>query len=280
MKKLLVPTDFSNRAEAAAEVAIEIAVKAKAEIYFLHLHTPELEIAHTTAYGASHQVAHRAVAAGPARARLDELVRSAEHRGITAKELLVMEEGSTTQIEKYIDALSVDLVVMGSDSGKELRSILIGSKTQELIRHSRVPVLIVKKRLAKFNPRKIIVASTFEDESNKKIAFINDFASMWDSNVHLLFVCTPDIKQVDKSLDDLRRYSPRIAAATQLVSINATDVEVGILEYANRENPDLIIMETHGKSSLLQLISHSIAERVAAQQVCPVMILKTRTSEN
>ena len=37
MKKILVPTDFSECAKAAADIALEIAVKANAEIHFLHM---------------------------------------------------------------------------------------------------------------------------------------------------------------------------------------------------------------------------------------------------
>lgn len=274
MKKLLVPTDFSKRAEAAAEVAIEIAAKTNAEIYFLHIHAPELEMVHKVAHGASHHSAHAPDSAGPARAKLDEWIKLAAHRGVAAKETLVMEEESAGQIEKYIDAFSIDLVVMGSDSGKELKNILIGSKTQELVRHAHVPVLIVKNKPVKFNPKKIVFASTFEYESNQLIEFINHWASLWGSTVHLLLVCTPEMKAVSKHLEDMKHYSPRIIASSQLVSINAADVEKGILEYALREKPDLVIMETHGKSSLIQLISHSIAERVTAQLECPVMIRK------
>jgi len=37
MKKILVPTDFSDCARAAEEMALEFAKRAKAEIHFLHL---------------------------------------------------------------------------------------------------------------------------------------------------------------------------------------------------------------------------------------------------
>lgn len=47
-----------------------------------------------------------------------------------------------------------------------------------------------------------------------------------------------------------------------------------IMRYAQRQNVDLIIMATHGHTGLGRLVFGSVASRVVASGVCPVMLVR------
>jgi nucleotide-binding universal stress UspA family protein len=47
-----------------------------------------------------------------------------------------------------------------------------------------------------------------------------------------------------------------------------------IIEFANRENIDLIVMASHGRTGLLRLLMGSVAEGVMRKAPCPVLVVK------
>jgi nucleotide-binding universal stress UspA family protein len=47
-----------------------------------------------------------------------------------------------------------------------------------------------------------------------------------------------------------------------------------LLEFAKRENVDLIVMGSHGRSGLPRLLMGSVAEGVTRRAKCPVLIVK------
>lgn len=56
--------------------------------------------------------------------------------------------------------------------------------------------------------------------------------------------------------------------------LEAGDVDAVILQIAQDEQYDLIVMGTHGRTGLAHLLMGSVAERVVRQAPCPVMTVR------
>src|SRR5689334_21130563 len=56
--------------------------------------------------------------------------------------------------------------------------------------------------------------------------------------------------------------------------LEAGDVYAGILQLAEREPYDLIVMGTHGRSGLSHFLMGSVAEKVMRRAPCPVMTVR------
>lgn len=271
MKKILVPTDFSECAEYATDIAITIADKARAEIYFLHLHAPEPTGGHMVMHGENTQNAHHDCT-GPARAQLDRLAKRAEHFGLSVKPVLVLEE-NWEQIEKHVHAFSIDLVVMGSHKVKGIKAFFVRTNAQRLIHSSSVPALIVSEKNPSFNPQRIIFASTFDEEDiQHSTGFLHSFASLWNATIHLLFVSTSsNFKETDKVIDNMKRFSGSLSVPTQCSTYHAETREAGIYKYAEQVNADMIVLTRHLKGG--SVMSSRIAERMVNRANLPVMVV-------
>ncbi len=53
-----------------------------------------------------------------------------------------------------------------------------------------------------------------------------------------------------------------------------------IVRFANRNEADLIVMSTHGRTGLNQIIMGSVAQKVAAKTACPIMLLSNKWFEH
>ena len=53
----------------------------------------------------------------------------------------------------------------------------------------------------------------------------------------------------------------------------------GIVEYAEREGVDLIVIATHGRSGLSRMMIGSVAEKVVRHAPCPVLTLRSKIDD-
>ncbi len=65
-----------------------------------------------------------------------------------------------------------------------------------------------------------------------------------------------------------------LACKTALVL--ATNAAQGITDYAHKEDVDLIVISTHGRSGLAGLLIGSVAEKVVRHAPCPVLTLRSK----
>lgn len=273
MKKILVPTDFSNHAHYALKVASEIAKKNDGEVILLHM--LELPSQAGDAIGNSHELPEIMLFKNAAINKLDELMDDPCLDGVKVSEII--------QFELAFDGIinisklnNVDLIVMGSHGANGFKEMFIGSNAEKVVRYSEVPVLIIKKDRANFNIEKFVFASDFTDEIKKPFEKVVEFANEFNADLHLVMINTPsNFKPTHVShqiMDEfisnfnIHKFSKHI--------YNDTNVENGILHFANQIDADLIGMSTHGRKGLAHFFNGSISEDLVNHSVRPVVTFK------
>ena len=75
-----------------------------------------------------------------------------------------------------------------------------------------------------------------------------------------------------------RERFPDVAKIKTALVISESPVK-GILVYAERENADLIVIATHGRSGLSRMLTGSVAEKVVRHASCPVLTLRSKVDD-
>lgn len=277
MKKILVPTDFSEQAQYALEVAISLARKTGAGIKLLHVveMAPPMTTFNVTgeitAPDGMNQV-YTVQLLDVTKKRMQNLVDSVDHDGV----VLVQEvdvDRVINKIKQVIKDDQVDLVVMGSKGSSGLDEFLIGSNTEKVVRTASCPVLTVKNRMPEFDVKEIVLASDFKREIGKAVDKFKEFQQLFEARIHLVYINTPGAFESSSSIqeklaDTARKYD------LQNFTINVyndTLEEDGILNFAEYIKADLIMMATHGRTGLAHLLSGSIAEDLVNHTNRPVL---------
>ena len=274
MKHILIPTDFSDCANAASEYALEMADLTTAKVEFLHLlSTPvdwvKLPLEKEKNYPETKkQIGH-------AQAELQQWAKQARKKNIDVSHSLVFNQ-SKDEIFRHLDEHHCDFIIMGSHGAQGIREVIIGSNAQEVIRKSNVPVLIVKNKI-QLPIKNILFVSDFMDVSKEAYHKVLNFAAIVKAHIELLSVNTPNefvqSKETDRNMDELLQYCSRKDACTKNV-MNANTVEQGVNDFTNSKAIDLIAICTHGKSGLRQLFSPSITEELANHTLLPLLSIK------
>lgn len=259
MKKILIPTDFSDHAEYALKVAAQIAKKNNGEIILLHM----LELPHegSDAVGAGHDIPEIMFFKNAAIKRLEDLMDEEYLDGLKVSEIVQFELAfdGILNISKKND---VDLIVMGSHGASGFKEMFIGSNAEKVVRNSEIPVLIIKKEEENFEVNDFVFASNFSDEIKKPFEKVVEFANKFDSTIHLVTINTPNnFKSTAAAQGNMDTFLSNFnVSKVQTHIYNETNVEKGILNFSDSINADLIGMCTHGRKGLSHFFNGSISE--------------------
>jgi nucleotide-binding universal stress UspA family protein len=141
---ILVATDDSESARKAVDSAINIAKINNAKIYAVHVIAPG-EVAVTQHDprdpGWKKQMKENIEAQG--REATAYAVKAGKTADVTV-EPAVFEGNPADEIVKFAEKNDVDLVVIGSFGKTGIKRFLLGSVAENVVRHSKKPVLVIK----------------------------------------------------------------------------------------------------------------------------------------
>ena len=274
MKKILVPTDFSEHAEYALKAAAQIAKKNNAEIILLHM----LELPHQSGdagTGAGHELPEIMLFKNKAIERLDDLMDEDYLDGIEVSEIIQFEK-AFEGVLNITKRNNIDFIVMGSHGANGFNEFFIGSNTEKVVRYSDVPVLVVKNEIDSFNADNFVFASDFSNEIKKPFAKMLQFAKAYNSHLHLVMINTPNSFKPTKTADRImKEFISEFEYPNHSLHIyNDMNVEKGILNFSTSKKADIIGMCTHGRTGFAHFFNGSISEDLVNHAVKPVITFK------
>lgn len=278
MKTIIVPVDFSAYSEYALETAAILAKKANAEILVVHM----LELATVQAYGKqteSDMIERGMYYIKMAERKFDEFLDK-DYLGSVPVTPIIRHFKVFSELGEIATEYDADLIVMGSQGASGLKEFFVGSNTEKVVRHSHVPVLVVKNKPLNWSLNKVVFATDFTEAATPAFQRATRILEELGAYVELLYVNLPGdgfrttdemetaaekfLMSADGSLDrlaDVRYISDKTA-------------ENGILKYAHKVNADLIAITTHGRTGLSHLLEGSISEDLANKADLPILSLK------
>ena len=209
------------------------------------------------------------------------IAKDLEKEGINCE--VKVEQGIPSQA--IIDAaksFEVDLIVVGK--GRSGNNSLLGGTALKIIRRSDTPVLCVNNK--KFNNFKdILVPYKLDYLAKNNVNYSLKFAKPFNSNIHSLYVVEVDEEITPKHIIQLFKEVSETELREMLSDDNlysdiGIGVEVdynawtGIINYANKHNSDLIIMNTHEQQDKYSDFLGSITGKVIQEAPCPVLTMK------
>ncbi|HXC40189.1 MAG TPA: universal stress protein [Burkholderiales bacterium] len=145
-RKILVPTDGTERSLDAIRQAVDLAKSLGAALLVLHVRSP-INTMHHVEGGVLSRLQRTEVLAeieAEERAILESAGKLAADAGVEHEVAFVRGYSVYETILRVAREENCDLIVMSSHGRRGLAGLLLGSETQKLLTHSDKPVLIVR----------------------------------------------------------------------------------------------------------------------------------------
>ncbi|MCS7153132.1 MAG: universal stress protein [Bacteroidia bacterium] len=277
MKAILHLTDFSEVARNAYAYAIEVAKKLNAELHVAHIYDkPYASIAYQGGLSAIVDAEMDTKIRSELLKHLESYVTSVSAEGIRVL-LHLWGDLTVWRADEYVDKVpGTGLIVMGTRGATSIwHGGLFGTNTARLIRHSPVPVIAVHPKNVYTSYQKVLLPIDIFDEKSihliqKAVEFLRPWAGV---KITLIVINTPyvfyDTPSIDKFLKEVKAsitYEP-----LELRVYNDISVEEGLRQAMEAEKADLLVMGTHARKGLAQLLFGSITENVAQHLEYPLL---------
>ena len=275
MKKILVPTDFSEQAENALKVAAQFAKTYNADIYLLHMLELPMQLIDPTSNNNSQNLPESLFFMKLAHKRFEEVLASDYLEGVTVHETVHFHEAfdGIMEVSKEHDC---DLIIMGSHGATGFKEMFIGSNTEKVVRYSEIPVLVIKQEIPNFRVDNFIFATDFSEETKRPFNEAVKFANKIDANIHLVYINTANkFKTTEEAEKKMSNFLEGMESKTFNLHIyNDRTIEEGILNYAQSIDAGLIGISTHGRKGLAHFFNGSLSEDIVNHAKRPVITFK------
>lgn len=287
MKKILIPTDFSEQAHFAMNIACQIAKVNNAELDVIHILDLAGYIDYSTV-GSSYSLMGNPVGVGfdekiveslheNAKKKMEEFTAQYDCVGRNVKSII--EFGGIYQtLNQFTKENKVDLIIMGSKGVSGIDEVLVGTNTEKIVRHARCPVLTIKSNIDISDIKDIAFASNFEKEDSAVTDDLKKLQEVFKAKLHLVRVNTPNNFETTRHAKKMmQRFVEENELSNYTFNIYDDVVEEdGIIYFAEDQNVDMIALATHGRSGLMHLLSGSIAEDVVNHAKRPVWTFRLK----
>jgi nucleotide-binding universal stress UspA family protein len=208
-------------------------------------------------------------------------------------ELMVDDGKPQALILRYAEDWHADLVIIGSHGQTSAADVLLGSVTDSIIRHAHCPVLIVRPG---HRTRHIVAGTDFSDPALPAIRAAADEAKRiggdltlvhsldlnWSPGGYPAMEFGGAIYSVSQSLLEELELTATTRLEDHLKQLSVTGhtlityspAGAALVEVASKLNADLIVVGTIGRTGLRRALLGSVAETVAREAPCSVLIVR------
>lgn len=271
MRKILVPTDFTEVASFATEMALRIAAKLEAEVTLLHVVNIPTGVltddAGRVIDDGENDLSSYKKLLNNVNEKMAELKASLSDKVSTE----VIEGVLNEALIKYITIKQIDLVVMGTKGAKGLKEILQGSETEIIVRKSPVPVLSLMCDRSDIKLDKILLVHDFKKSSKQNLEILKVIATAFNAKIHLLKIVDDNESDLvaEKNMCDFANINELIDVQCHI--FNDSDVEEGIIHFLQEHDFDLLSIGTHGHTGYKHWTQGSIAEDLVNHLHKPIL---------
>lgn len=284
MKAILHLTDFSEVARNAYGYALALAKKLSADLHVAHIYDrPYASIAYQGGLSAIVDSEMDAKIRQELTKHLEQYAASVSAEGVRII-LHLWGDHTVWRPDEYLHKVpGTELIVMGTRGATSIwHGGLFGTNTARLIRHSPIPVLAIHQKNSYTDFQKVLLpVDIFEEATLPLIKGVVEFLRPWaGAKIVLIVINTPyvfyDTPSIDKFLGQVKDAIS--SDPMELRVYNDISVEEGLRQAMEAEKADLLVMGTHARKGLAQLLFGSITENVAQHLEYPLLAFPLQRS--
>lgn len=294
VKKILLPTDFSDCCKEAFDYAVYWAQHFDAELHMLHaivLHEEGTK-APVQMFENTQQYIEKA-----ATTEMTRLVHQLESNSLKVRKVQKRGISVAPVVLEYAEENEIDLIVLGTHGRRGIQRLLLGSVAEEVVRLAPCPVMTIRASETARKPdsvKNILVPIDFSEHSRQSLAAAGQIATIYGAKIQVLHVIQETVHpsfyvtgktSVFDLVPDIRKKATEALKKAVHESVGAA-VEADLFVREGRPSAeitksvtdyrsDLIVIATHGLTGIESMMVGSAAERVVRMAPCPVLTVKS-----
>jgi nucleotide-binding universal stress UspA family protein len=275
IRKILVPTDFSDNAGNAARFALELARSMSSTVILYHAcRVPVLTSNEMMIAASNTDLEHES------REQLRALAnRLQAETGYSNMDIRTSSGFAVDEIKELVESESIDLVVMGTKGASGLSGILIGSNTADVIGHCQCPVLAIPEEAHFVPPSRIVFATNYADNDFQTLYMLVDMFRSFNPEIQVVHVEEKHHGRLDQRMFDW--FEAQVLASIPYDKfsfhlIHADNMEEALNDFLHVSKADILAVATRHRGFFERLTSKSLTRKLAFHSHLPLLAFHAR----
>lgn len=272
MKKVLIPTDFSDNANSALEYALKLYANRQCTFYFLHstyMLNPDNR-SHITPHYID-QINKSGIE------NLEKLKTEKEHTNANHNfEIIISKKKLRVALNKAVKKHDIELIIMGTKGSTAAIEYFAGSNTISVIKKiKKCPVLAIPDAYVFNEPKQMAFPTGYSRlYSNEELSTLIKTAKFYNSEIRILHIGSKD-KLTDVQKDNkevLQTHLNDLKHSFHFVQDNSRKSE-NIETFIDDFKIDMVVMVNYKHSFIENMINEPVIKNLMFHPKTPLLII-------
>ncbi|SDE48351.1 Nucleotide-binding universal stress protein, UspA family [Pricia antarctica] len=277
MRKVLIPTDFSENAFNALKYACQVFKYEKSEFYIIHAYADEVyreDIAKERSTLETLKASALERSDGKLKQTEDQLKEYSANPKHTYTFVSVF-ANLIDAANDWVEHEDMDIVVMGTRGATSDGKIVFGSNTLQVMRYVNCPVLAIPEDYEYQPPKQVLFATNYMvPYKNRELKLLGEMTGSFCSTVHMLYI--DPINTLSLRQEDNREFLKNCLSKPKLRFETTPEKEktFAITKYILHNDIDMLVIVNSRHSYLEDMLYQSSMDKLGLHLKIPFMVLQ------
>lgn len=277
MRKVVVPSDFSENAFNALRYACQVFKYERSEIFILNAYADEV-YRQDSVVKRSFLNELKEVTYQNSQKRLKDILKRIKEYSPNPKHKfsIISAFGTLTdEINDLVNQENIDVVVMGTRGETNDRKLTFGSNTIQVLKYVYCPVLAIPESYKYHSPKELLFPTDFLlPYKRRELKLLCEMSGSFRSTIHLLYI--NPLHNLSLRQEDNKEFLYECLEKAKLCyeTTEEEDKTIAITKYIVHNDIDMLVMVNSRHSHLEDLIYQSTIDKIGLHIKIPFLVLQ------
>ena len=277
MRKILIPTDFSDNAMNAIEYALEFFKYERSEFFIMHAYQDEIYADNSLLTREKLEEVTNSIADKTEKKLQDTLKVIKEISPNPRYTYKLISENSMLidEADKIVNEENIDIIIMGTRGKTNDRKLVFGSHTLQVLKYEQCPVLAIPENYKYTQPKHILFPTNYLiPYKRRELKLLCEMAYPYRTIIEMLYISKS--KKLSLRQEDNQRFIKEELCNNKINfnTISNKNISNAIFTYIKENNIDLLVMVNTRHSFLEDILYQSIIDKMGLYIEIPFLALQ------
>ena len=257
-KVILVPLDFQEQSLIALSQSYNLSRYTNSTIYLM-------------------TVVEKGINKNEVEEKINKLAQETAQKNNVKVKTIVAEGNPFVEINKAVERLNPEIVLIGLNSTINVKSIL-GNNAFRLVRECLAPVITIKGKQHRDGCKSILLPLDLTKETREKVGKAIEFAKYFDAKVQVLSVLDKSAETFENKLlsysNQVKKYIREKGVACGNKTVRGKNVAEMVVNYAKEVDADLVMIMSKAELNFKEFFIGTTAQQVINTSAVPVLSIR------